>query len=90
MIPTGKQIPMDTKDQIDRYVEQRRPVGGFLGAVLSNDLVGAMGKADDHNRAALFDIVGYCYNGIPSDCWGSPKAVNAWLTHKEPTDDQPN
>lgn len=73
-------MPERTKKAIDAYVEHRRPVGHFLTAVLSNDLCRSFGAADEDNRAALFDIVRYCWNEIPAPCWGSPKKVAAWLS----------
>ena len=84
-------LPTRTKDTIDRYVNDHCPVGGFLTAVLSNDLVGSFGKADEENRANLFDIVSYCYNEIPSPCWGSLEKVQAWLrVRPHPGDDMPD
>ena len=65
-------IPTKIKEAIDRYVQERIPPGGFLQSVLGNNLIGAFGGADDENRKALFDIVSYIYNEIPSNCWGSP------------------
>ena len=84
-------IPTRTKDAIDRYVEAHRPVGGFLAAVLSNDLAYSFWRADQENRANLFDIVVYCWNEIPAPCWGSPQKVKAWLQapHKR-VQDMPN
>lgn len=75
-------IPPRTIDALDRYVEHRIPTGGFLQAVLENDLFAAMGKADVYNRQSLFDIVEYIYNELPRACWGSPDAVKAWLEVK--------
>jgi len=68
-----------TQEGIDRYVNQGIPPGGFLEAVLSNDLKGALGRADEENRRDLFEIVQYCYMEIPSDCWGSAEKVSEWL-----------
>jgi hypothetical protein len=68
-----------TKSGLDRFAREGSPVGGFLTAVLSNDLKEAFMRADDENRADLFEIVGYCYNELPSPCWGSPEKVNAWM-----------
>jgi|TARA_Y100000310_G_scaffold341525_1_gene440939 hypothetical protein len=72
-------IPAKMKAAIDDYVQLRRPVGDFLTAVLSNKLCESFGRADENNRKHLFDIVGYCYNEIPSECWGSPEKVESWL-----------
>lgn len=65
-----------------RYADHHIPPGGFLQAVLSNDLKDACARADSQNRELLFEIVGYCYNEIPSACWGSPEAVKEWLTRE--------
>ena len=78
-------IPQCTKDAIDRYVADRCPVGGFLEAVLSNDLAESFGRADEENRANLFDIVKYCWNEIPGNCWGSRKKVLDWLSFHDIT-----
>ncbi len=75
-------IPAHTKAALDRYVEHRLQPGGFLTAVLSNDLFGAVAKADSENRAALADIVVYIYNNIPSDAWGSRDTVWKWCENK--------
>jgi hypothetical protein len=64
---------------IRRYADDHCPTGGFLEAVLSNDLAEAFRRADKDNRDAMFEIVMYCYNEIPSDCWGSPEKVRSWL-----------
>lgn len=69
------------KAAIDRYVKGC-PVGDFLQCVLSNDLIGAMGRADDDNRRDLFEICSYVYNHTPSISHGSPKRYKDWLTQK--------
>lgn len=61
------------------YIEHGIPPGGFLRAVLENDLREAFGRADQYNRECLFEIVGWLYNESPSTCWGSPEKVAAWL-----------
>lgn len=72
-----------TKNQIDSYVEHGTRPGGFLYAVLSNDLKESFGRADLENRHDMFDIVSYCWNSIPTDCWGSPENVQAWMDKKQ-------
>ena len=69
----------ETKESIDRYVSDRIPTGGFLEAVLCNNLKEAIGRADAENLRDIKEIVQYCYWEIPSTCWGSPKEVKAWL-----------
>lgn len=72
-------IPEVTMDTLDLYVNRGIPTGGFLYAVLTNDLFDAVVKADPMNRAALKDICTYVYNDLPQDCWGSRTNVAAWI-----------
>lgn len=76
-------IPEITKESIDAWVESARPVGGFLEAVLCNDLRGAFARADYDNRDAMFAIVGYLYNECPGGCWGSPERYRTWPEERE-------
>lgn len=71
------------KAAIDRYVKRRCPTGSFLRAVLENNLMEAIGRADDENRVSLFEICSYIHNKCPSICYGSPKKVKEWLNPKD-------
>ena len=75
-------IPDATIAAIRRYVDHGIPPGGFLLAVLGNDLCEACARADDGNARALAAIVAYLYNETPAGCWGSPERVADWLTAK--------
>ena len=79
MRPDSSQIEPRFRESLDAYVSTGRPTGGFLEAVLSNDLKEATGRADERALDNLPHIVAYCYNDIPSGCWGSPERVTAWL-----------
>ncbi|MBA7524142.1 hypothetical protein ES705_16279 [subsurface metagenome] len=68
-----------THEGLERYVRYRIPTDSFLHAVLCNDLMKAMGKADRENREDIFEICDYIYNHVPLSCYGSPKAVKEWL-----------
>ena len=74
-----KKIPVLIIQGLSRYAEQHQPVGSFLQAVLTNNLREAFARADAPNRAALWEIVGYCHWELPSDCWGSEERVRSWL-----------
>lgn len=71
-------IPEITRESIDAWAHDARPTGGFLRAVLSNDLRESFARADLENREAMFDIVSYLYNKCPGLCWGSPDRVAEW------------
>jgi hypothetical protein len=77
-------MPEVIKDSLDRYAKDKCPTGGFLYAVLSNNLFEAFGAASENNREALFDIVSYIYNELPSTCWGDPEKVRRWLASRQP------
>ena len=72
--------PVRILDSINAYVEHRRRPGGFLIAVLENNLTGALRAADSASRKGLDDIMLYLWNEVPSSCWGSPAKVKAWLS----------
>lgn len=68
-------IPEYTKAALNRYIKHGIMPGGFLTAVLSNDLFGAVAHADSDNMLAIPDIVKFIYMECPSSCWGSRQAV---------------
>ena len=72
-------IPDHTRGAIERYVFDRREPGGFLTAVLCNDLMAAVARADGQNILALKEICQFVYNEVPGSAWGSPKKVANWL-----------
>jgi len=76
-------IPQRIKDGIDLYVTHGIQPGGFLRAVLENDLLRAVQRADAESLAALPVIVCYLYSNVRADCWGSRPAVAEWLAGAE-------
>lgn len=72
-------VKQSTIDTINNYVKKGWPPGGFVTAVLANDLMEALGRADLENRQAIFEICEYVYNDIPGACHGSPDIVQAWV-----------
>lgn len=69
----------DTKDTIDNYVNHGLEPGGFVRAVLENNLLLSLGKADEENRRDIWEICMYVYNDIPASCHGSPEKVDNWM-----------
>lgn len=80
------EIPQYLIDSLERYVNYGTPCGDFLTAVLENNLMGAFGRADSHNRLILFDICKYVYNEIPWNCHGSKEIVEGWIEKKRKED----
>jgi len=61
-----------------RWIERGTTPGGFLTAVLCNDLTKAVDKADDRNVELIPNYVKLLYNHAPADCWGSEDKVGNW------------
>src|SRR5262245_54748038 len=72
-------VPEHLHDGRVLYLLYHLPPGGFLTAVLSNNLREAIGRADDASAAGLPAIVKFLYNNAPSTCWGSEEYVAEWL-----------
>lgn len=73
----------DIKASLLRYGREHRPTGDFLRAVLENNFMEAVGRADEDNRRDLYEIAEFVYNNIPSICHGSPERVSQWLKEEE-------
>ena len=73
-------LPHHIREGFQSYIEEHQPMGSFGMSVLRNDLCGAVSRADGINRPLLADTIRWLYNEAPSDCWGSPQAVEAWLS----------
>lgn len=75
-------IPEDMRDAMIRYVEDRIPPGHFLTAVITNNLVDAVGRADARNLTLLKQYVQWFYNVAPSACYGSVQKMKSWVEAK--------
>ena len=78
----GMTVPEHMIESIRRYADHGVPAGGFLEAVISNDLNAAVNAADDENIQVIPAIVRYFYNQCPSACWGYDGAFKAWIERK--------
>jgi hypothetical protein len=75
-------LPPHTQESLDLYAKERMFPGGFLKAVLCNDLSGSVSRADSGNLKNLPAIVAYVYNRLPAGCWGSSEDFDNWLNNK--------
>lgn len=73
-----KYVPPHMQHAICDYLIFGAPVGSFLSALLANDLMVAILRADDINTASLRNWALFLYNETPSECYGSPILVKAW------------
>jgi hypothetical protein len=72
-------VPEHLRDGLLRYLEHGIAPGHFLLAVLTNDLMEAVGRADPESAAGLVSLCSYLYNETPGLCHGSPEKVAAWI-----------
>jgi hypothetical protein len=79
-----------TEAAIIRYVNSHVRPGGFLSALVSNDLVETFRAADDNNGRLVREIVGWFYNYPTSQCWHGSREHAHWLNRTickpKPTD----
>lgn len=75
----AENVPPATLDGLVRYATEHSPVGGFLTAVLSNDLMEAVSRADHHNAPRIADICRFIHWCLPARCHGSRERVTKWL-----------
>ena len=76
-------LPPHCQEGLRAYIEQRRQTGGFLYAVLSNDLEYAFQKADDINTHRIQDYLAFLHKQAPTACYGSREKVEKWLAGRE-------
>lgn len=80
---TQGKIPEHLREGLLGYFVHHEATGGFLMAVLSNDLMRAVCNADAESRAALRDICLWVYNDAePGGASGSPEKVRAHLAKR--------
>jgi hypothetical protein len=85
-------IPVHCQNGLRSYVLNGNIPGGFLQAVICNNLKEAVSRADDVNVKVLPNYVMFLYNYVPDTCWGSSEAMKAWkerggLVGKEETNE---
>lgn len=76
------EIPDRIKYSLTMYVEIGQPTGDFLKSVLTNDLFGAFGRADQENKRNIETLVRFIYNEMPAGCFGSKEHYDEWIKHK--------
>lgn len=74
-----KILPPHMVDGMARYLLKGIPPGSFLMAVLEDRVFMAVLRADVRTVAALKSYVEFLHYYSPSDCFGSPEKVTAWV-----------
>ncbi len=75
----GCKVPAHLIPGLVRYIVYGIPTGDFLRAVLSNDLFGAMEKADEESAGGMKQICTFLYSYAPSECRDSDYSVTKWI-----------
>lgn len=76
-------VPDYMVDGFIRWLDKGIYPGGFLRAVLENDLASATAHADSLNIHLLRNYAGFLYGYMPPDSWGSAAKVLAWHEAKQ-------
>jgi hypothetical protein len=70
-------------EAVENYLMYGLEPGGFLTAVLSNNLFLASSRADHWNRQNLADITKMLYHNLPAGSFGDSQTVKDWLSDKD-------
>ena len=73
-------IPVAWLESLERYFNEGIETGGFLRAILENDLRGAIKRAPlDQPIAVIYAVIGLLEEGAPDWGWGSAQNVREFL-----------
>ncbi len=81
LTPVGH-VPENLFVGLRNYVFHQQKTGGFLRAVLENDLQNAVARGDVFSLTALPDLVAFAEAHLPGSCWGDRERVKQWLEGK--------
>lgn len=65
------------------YVEQGIEPGSFMQAILCNDLMDAVRRADATNLQLIPAWCNWIHTNLPSICYGSVERYEAWIMRQE-------
>ncbi len=72
-----------SKESLYNYFVHGFEPGGFMTAVLSNDLFGAVGRADSVNTDLISQYARWIENRAPYGSYGDRETVKGWLRKNE-------
>lgn len=76
-------VPAYMADGIYLYLTEYIAPGDFLSALLSNDFMQSVGRADSENIRSLKEWACFLYNEMPANSFGSPDNFRHWLAQRE-------
>lgn len=74
-------IPQELIEGLILYRDEIIKPGGYLTAILENNLFDAVGKGDTVNLLVLKELCVYIYHELPGDIWGSKEIVEKYLAN---------
>ena len=77
-----EKCPEHIREGLKNYIINSISTGGFLHAVLVNDLFSAVGRADETNKVQLHEIIRFIYNHLPTSSYGSQERYLEWLRRR--------
>lgn len=77
--PTKLEHFQNGTESLKAYITDKRYLGSFLEAIVSNDLKESVARADDVNITLIPDFVKWLYNNAPIGSWGSKANYVNWL-----------
>ena len=72
-------LPIRLQEPMRLYAESKIRPGGFLTALLSNDLLSTFRQADKNNEPEIINIIVWVFWELPVGSWGSREKVEEWL-----------
>lgn len=87
-LPPSSDLRVETFQTLERYYLHGLDPGSYMLAVLTNDLFGAMGAADEWSREEMHRLCTYIYSYMPSTSWGSKEKVRAHCMFRREQDDE--
>lgn len=76
------QLPTEMLPNVYRYVIDGLQPGHFLTAVITNNLLDAVNRADSRNLKALGTWIKFFYNVCPSGCYGNIETMKNWMDER--------
>lgn len=76
LYPTAELCPPHLQQSITEFVTFGRPTGGFLRAVIENDLLESVARADPQNVVLLPHVAQFVRENVPASLLGSAEAYD--------------